>query len=186
MSGPFANFFGNQRVVAIPVSPQDQDRVTVTAVAAVNFADLLPVGANTRATNKCVVYLHELEVTTTNFPAAIAGVTGFIQVEFLDGGGGVVVAAINLKAFEAFSGNAAGMNLPYTYTPAAPRKQIVNNAGLATAVNARFKANVTAIIGAPSFTVELSMGVDSLNTGPTGAIGGQDITAQGVNNPNAF
>lgn len=182
----FRNYLGNQRMISIPVSPQDQDRVTVTAVAAVNFADILQVGANSRAAQRALVYLHWLTVTPTTFPAAFAGVEGFIQVEFLDAGSAVVVGAVNLKAFAAASGNAVGSIQPYIWTPAGPHKQLIANAGLATATQARFKANVTAIAGAPSFTVEMGFGVDIANTGPTGAIGGADVTAQGANNPNAF
>lgn len=186
MSGPFATYFGNQRVIAIPSTAQDYDRVTVNAVATVNFSDLLPVGANNRTDKKGNYYLYWMTVTPTTFPAAIAGVLGFLQIEFLDGGGAVVFGPLNVKAFEATSGNAAGMNAPYQFTPSAPYKVAVNNALLATAVNVRVKANVTAILGAPSFTVEVADAFDSLNTAPPGAIGGPDIAAQSASNPNAF
>lgn len=186
MSGPFRTQLSNPRIVTIPAPAQDYDRVTVTAVAAVNFADLLPVGANSRAATKVTYYLSWLTVTTTTFPAALAAVTGFLQIEFLDNASAVVFGPVNIKAFSATSGNAAGMNQPYIFTPSAAYKTTFTNAGLATAVNARLKANVTAIVGAPSFTVEIADTLDSLNPGPVGAIGGQDAIAQSATNPNAF
>lgn len=186
MSGPFATNFGNQRVIAIPSTAQDYDRVTVTAVAAVNFGNLLPVGANSQASFRANYYLYWLTVTPTTFPAAIAAVTGFIQIEFLNAALAVVFGPLNVKAFVASSGLAAGQITPYIFTPSAPYKVAINNALIATATTVRVKANVTAILGVPAFTVEVADALDSLNSGPPGTIGGQDLLAQSATNPNAF
>lgn len=185
MSGPFNAYFGNQRTIVIPVGQQDYDRVTVTAVAAVNFSDLLAIGANSQALLRVQYYLHWLTVTTTTFPAAVAAVAGFLQIEAIDAGAAVVAGPINVKAFMAEASN-LGPDTPYVFTPAAAHRLPLTGAGLATAVNIRVKANVTVIAGAPSFIIEIGDSVDNLNVGPPGAIGGPGIIAQGANNPNAF
>lgn len=177
---------GPERVVAIPMTPQDYDRVTVTAVADVNFSDQLPVGANSRAAQKVVFYLHWLTVTQTNFPAAFAGVVGDVRIQFLNNAAAVVFGPVIVKEFSAASGNAIGSHQPYIWTPAAPLKVTYSNAGLATAVNAQLIAHVVAIAGAPSFFVEICTSLDPWNTGPVGSFGGQDSVAQGANNPNQF
>lgn len=107
-------------------------------------------------------------------------------MQFLNNVPAVVFGPITLKQFAAASGNAVGSIQPYLFTPAGPEKLLLQGAGLATAVNAQFIANVTVIAGAPSFSVEIGYTTDGTNTGPTGSIGGQDIAAQGANNPNAF
>lgn len=186
MSGPFATYFGNQRTIVIPISPQNYDRVTVTAVADVNFANLVAVGANSRAATRVVVYLHWMTVTPNTFPAAFAGVIGDVRVQFLNAALAVVFGPVILKTFAAGSGAAVGAVQPYTFFPTSPHEQAFFNAGLATATTAQFVAHVGAIAGAPSFNVEIGATVDSLNVGPPGTIGGADIVAQGANNPNAF
>lgn len=183
MSGPFRDYLGNQRVIAIPPTPTRHSTMTATAVAATNL-NALNIGVNPIAVGfvRCYCYLAAAYPEVT---AAQSGIT--IQFNFVTLNAGVVTSTTLITGGSAESAGVAGAAglFPLLYFPAIGPSHF-NIAIPAGSTQVALQVNVSAIAGAPSVRCVSDWGIDITNTGAPGDIGGALVVAQGANNPNAF
>lgn len=184
MSGPFATYFGNQRVVAIPVTPTLHRFFQASAGGFLNTGALTLSAANLAAN---VVQAYCYYITANIEPsAAISAVTIFYQFQFRNAAHAAVGGGFAFLGGSMYSG-AGGVGMVHmpAVMPAVPIHYSLSPIP-GTAVEVSVDANVIIIAGAPVVDCSLGWGIDFVNSGPPGDIGGGGIVAQSANNPNAF
>lgn len=183
MSGPFATYFGNQRVVAIPPTPTVHIAGFVNAAGTVTQGGPVTLGANSIG-SLCQVYLYYIFVSPDSTAAASAITVGW-QFQFQNAAHAAVggaTAAIILTTVG--SGAGTGIISNFAAAPHSPMRF-----GLtvpATAVEIVIQSNAFGIVGAPTARFALGWGIDVQNTAPPGDIGGGGMVAQSATNPNTF
>src|SRR5215831_8762149 len=146
MTAPFNTWFGNQRVIAIPVSPQGLGAASLTAVAVVDLQTLTLSAANT--TNGFVfAYVWTLGLNAKPTAAASSVTVDFVfqfrTAAHVNVGG--TIAIIGGGASSGVAGQP--LNIMH-FEPCAPTKQRLTIP--ATSAEVVIQANVTAINGAPN------------------------------------
>jgi hypothetical protein len=184
MPNPFITIRGNQRVVAIPVTPTAHAAGFVNAAGTVTQSGPITLGSNSIATF-CQVYLYYLFVSPDSSGAASAITIGW-QFQFQDAAHAAVggpTAAIILSTVG--SGAGTGIISNFAAAPAVPMHYGL--AVPATAVEIVLQSNAFGVLGAPVARWALGWGVDVLNAhSTTGDIGGAGLVAQNALDPNTF
>ena len=183
MSGPFATYFGNQRTIAIPVTPMRHDLNFMTAAGTTTVATIVLTAANLAAgTVNLYAYYFSL---TPQITAAASGLNMVFLWQFRNAAHAAVGGVNNIFFASCGTGGAAACSLyNVDYFPSVPAHMSL--AIPATATEVSLDITIFAIFGAPSAFATMGWGIDPTNSGPTGDIGGGGLAAQGANNPNAF
>lgn len=186
MSGPFATYFGDQRVVAIPSSPQASEQGQVVAGGTTTLATVLVLGTNNITNNTVYSFIHYFYAQANPFAAAGAALHSLaLQWQFRTAGHVNVGAPVAGPIFFTgqTGGAAAGVYRDVSFCPRTPHTQLLAVPATAAEVVLQIAG---AAVGAPNSQFTIGFGIDPTNGGPVGDIGGGGIVAQSANNPNAF
>ena len=183
-TNPFTNYNSNARFVAIPVVPGAVNNVTITAVGTVDRR-IWTLSATNIANLRTDAYVHFIAMYGVKTAAAsMIDITW--QWQYFDGGGAAIGAAsVILTASVGWNGAAAAGNaINVEYFPSFPHH--LGFASPANPVTLRLQSVAANIVGAPTINCSVASGIDQVNGGPPGDIGGLGMVAQGANNPNTF
>lgn len=179
----FPAVLNNQRVIAVPVTPQQcvLDRLTVVGV--VGYTPLILGGPSVAGSAvRVYIYYFSLSSDTT---AAASSVTASLQWQFQNAAH-VPIGVATGAAVWGNAGSGAGVPAggPFLWFPSWPAMTNLAVPGGATEIVAQ--VNTIAIVGAPSVRMTFGVGIDITNLGPPGAIGGAGMQAQTTSNLNSF
>lgn len=181
---PFTTYNSNQRVIAIPPTPTGVQNLAATGIGVQNFG-VLTLSAANLAAGVVNAYLYFLTLTS-DITAAASGGTIQFQFQFqnaVHAGLGVALAPITASAGNGGAAACTIYDMP-TFQPTYAAHWQLSIPG--TAVELAFQMNMVGIQGLGVLRSLAGWGIDVLNTGVPGDIGGGGMTAQSATNPNTF